>query len=694
MIRALVALTGAAIIITVYYVTHKPLDPPIALRLGGALLDLGTVAALWGAAGGIGWAALAWLDRRLALSVDSLSRPERLALAGTLGLALVSTAALILGLVGLYRGLVMWGALLVAALLLRRSVGAWLREWALALRSIRFESPWVAFLIAFTFGLLGLALVYALAVPQTWDALAYQLVGPKRYLQAGVIAAQPDNFYLGFPGQVNMLFGVAMSLFGRDTAAAPVHFLYGLFGLLAVAGLVRRFADRAAGWLAIVLLLSAYNLWALFGWAYNDLATMTYGALALVAAVGWKAALTPSPSPSGRGEQNQINSFLAMKDRGVRGDIGWLLLLGVLVGLAVGVKYTAGALALAVGVFVALHQPRVVVRNGLIVGGAALVAFLPWAVRGLLLYGNPVYPFVFGGLNWDALRGEFFSFSERGLAATGQAWQAALLPISATVFGADKTDGFGFTAGPWLMTAFLLLPLVWAWLDDGARRLARWTLLFLAPMLLVWAYTALGSSVGMQTRLMTMTLPAFAVAGALAFHGLAGFPQKPLALRFMVRALLVITLALGGLEIARTMIRERVVPHVLGMAEKSEYLYATTGAYYGAVQNLATLPAGSHVRLMWEPRAYYCPDSVVCTADVLFDHWLRPVLHGATPDEAFEGYREAGDDYLLVWHAGFDEYREVFARYEAQIAAFAPTLERHMTPVWTDGLRYTLYTWR
>jgi hypothetical protein len=671
LIRALVALLAAAIIITAYYVTHKPLDPPVALRLGGALLDLGTVAALFVTAGGIGWAALAWLDRRLALNIAALSRPERLALAGTLGLALVSTAALGLGLVGLYRGLVMWGLLLVAAVVVRRSVGAWLREWAAALHSIRFETPWVAFLIVFAFGLLGLALVYALAAPQTWDALAYQLVGPKRYLQTGIIAPQPDNFYLGFPGQVNMLFGLTMGLFGRETAAAPVHFLYGLYGLLACAGLVRRFADRAAGWMAVVLLLSAYNLWALFGWAYNDLATMTYGALALVAAVGWKSSLTER-----------------------EGRNGWLILLGALVGLAVGVKYTAGGLALAVGVFVALHQPRAVLRNGLIVGGAAFVAFLPWALRGLLLYGNPIYPFVFDGLNWDALRSEFFSFSERGLAATGQAWQAALLPISATVFGMDKTDGFGFTAGPWLMTAFLLLPLVWAWLGAQARRLARWTLIFLAPMLLMWAYTALGSSVGMQTRLMTMTLPAFAVAGALAFHGLAGFPQKPLDLRFMVRALLVITLMLGLLEIARTMVRERVVPHVLGMAEKGDYLYATTGAYYGAVQNLATLPAGSQVRLMWEPRAYYCPDSVSCTADVLFDHWLRPVLQGASPDEAFEGYRAAGDDYLLLWHAGFEEYREVFARYEAQIAEFMPALERHMTPIWTDGLRYTLYAWR
>jgi hypothetical protein len=191
-----------------------------------------------------------------------------------------------------------------------------------------------------------------------------------------------------------------------------------------------------------------------------------------------------------------------------------------------------------------------------------------------------------------------------------------------------------------------------------------------------------------------MTLPAFAVAGAVAFYGLASFPQKPLDLKFMLRALLVITLALGGLEIARTMVRERVVPQVLGMAEKGDYLYATTGAYYGAVQNLVTLPTGSQVRLMWEPRSYYCPDSITCTADVLFDHWLRPVLQGATPDEAFETFRQAGDDYLLLWHAGFDEYREVFARYEPQIAQFMPALERHMTPIWTDGLRYTLYGWQ
>ncbi|MCS7071486.1 MAG: hypothetical protein NZM00_08280, partial [Anaerolinea sp.] len=67
-------------------------------------------------------------------------------------------------------------------------------------------------------------------------------------------------------------------------------------------------------------------------------------------------------------------------------------------------------------------------------------------------YGNPIYPLIFHGLEWDAGRAALFTFNERSLLRSGEWWQIPILPVAATVFGRDLTDGYGFTAGMWLLT--------------------------------------------------------------------------------------------------------------------------------------------------------------------------------------------------------------------------------------------------
>ncbi|PJF23674.1 MAG: hypothetical protein CUN53_21695, partial [Phototrophicales bacterium] len=73
-----------------------------------------------------------------------------------------------------------------------------------------------------------------------------------------------------------------------ETAAAPMHFMFGLFGVLAAMGVARRYAGRTAGWTALLLMMSAHNLAALFGWAYTDLAALAYGAATLSALLAWR----------------------------------------------------------------------------------------------------------------------------------------------------------------------------------------------------------------------------------------------------------------------------------------------------------------------------------------------------------------------------------------------------------------------
>src|SRR5262249_51549173 len=150
------------------------------------------------------------------------------------------------------------------------------------------ENGWIRFLMLATGFFLVTALLFAVAPPTAFDALNYHLVGPQRYLMVGRITAQTDNHFLGFPQGAEILYGLAMGLFGQETAAAPLHFAFGILGLLAIGGLVRRYTDKATAWLAVTLLVSATSIWLLFGWPYIDLAALAYGAAVLVAVATWR----------------------------------------------------------------------------------------------------------------------------------------------------------------------------------------------------------------------------------------------------------------------------------------------------------------------------------------------------------------------------------------------------------------------
>jgi len=687
--RVFAALIGLVAVLIAYFWVHKPLDPALLASLGGAMLD-GLTAALIGiTAGGLGRRIYLVIGRVGTRHVSTLqdrhdlSRSERVALEGLLGLGLLGLVALALGMIGLYNGAVLWVALLIVALVCLRAVIGWLRDMvALVRRAFAPEPGWSRFLAAVTLFLLFTALLHALAPPSAFDAINYHLVGPTRYLAAGRIAAQADNHFLGFPQGVEILYGLAIGLFGRDTAAAPLHFAFGLLGLLVVAGLVRRYTNAATAWLAVTLLIGAFSIWSLFGWPYVDLGMMAYGAAALVAAVRWREKNYPHPPTA-----------FASPLHG-EGGVRWLILMGLFGGLALAVKYTALGLLLGLGVFVLVSAPRQAVRNGLILGAAALLVFLPWAIKGLLLYQNPVYPFVLGGLNWDAGRANTFSTPGTGLLGSGNEWQLLVLPVAATVFGYEKGDGFSFTVGPWLLTAPLLLLLGWRWLDEGARGLARDALLLALPMLGFWIALAASSSIGVQTRLMMMAMPAAAVLGALGFYSLSRWPRKPLNVYFVAQALVSLTLVFTAIDVTRDTVRTQTLPYLTANTSRDDYLSANLGVYIHAMRQLADLPQGSTVRLMYEPRAYYCPQAVTCIPDILFDHWPRALRQGKTPDEVFQAWKDAGDDYLVLFNLGY-QFNSGDSRFLAENPLFPAALDRWMIPIWTDDAGgYTLYSWK
>ncbi|MBK8022817.1 MAG: hypothetical protein IPK19_15630 [Chloroflexi bacterium] len=116
-VRALLIFFGLLVVVVGYFWSHRPFGiepetlattgpPPIVLTLGGAALDLVTVAVLFLVAGGIG----NWMVARLRLhETVGLSRLEWLALEAGIGLGAWALLALAFGLLGLFQPAILWG---------------------------------------------------------------------------------------------------------------------------------------------------------------------------------------------------------------------------------------------------------------------------------------------------------------------------------------------------------------------------------------------------------------------------------------------------------------------------------------------------------------------------------------------------------------------------------------------------------
>ena len=183
LIRALLIFVALFALLIGYYWVHKPFDYTVFARVGGALLDLLTVAALFVIAGGIGRALLSRLD------MSAVTRAERIALETGIGVGVIALAALILGLVGFFRPPLIWVLLIIITALLNKSLLAWLRDGRDLLRSaLHIESVGQGLVVLYCVIMLVMGLVIALAPQTHWDSLAYHLVAPQRYIQAGAIA--------------------------------------------------------------------------------------------------------------------------------------------------------------------------------------------------------------------------------------------------------------------------------------------------------------------------------------------------------------------------------------------------------------------------------------------------------------------------------------------------------------------------
>jgi len=709
--RYLLALMGAvlwtALILMLYYWVHKPITPALFSAVGGAVLDLAVTFFYIALSGGFGRRLLSRLD----FSAWSLS--ERIAGPALIGLGALSLLILLVGSVALQWWSMIGLALSVLALVWRDMLG-WLRDLKQWLSGKLSPSRWERFLAIAALALVFVALALALLPPTKWDVLTYHMVEPEDYVRHGRFYAVPHNHFLGFPQLVETLFAAPYAITGRLTVGGPFHWGIGVLMLLMTGGYTARHMNRAAGWLAVMTLLVSATIWLEMTFAYVDLMLMGLSSVAfavidrIVSSTQTEGnpvqqTVQDSPSPVGAGLETHPDTQPRSP------TINYLFLLGAILGLAIGVKYTAIWMAAAFGLWVLWHSrlagSGTILRNGMIVAGAALIVSLPWLVRNTRWYDNPVYPFVFETADMDHIRQDWYSQPESGLIySPNKAWQIPILPLTAAIFGVESGgDPYSADIGPLFAMLLPLLPLIWGRLTAEERAVIRRALFIAGGMTCGWMLSAsFGSYINIQTRLVLYIFPLLAVVAGITLESLRRLPEKPLNLGFILRAIvaLVITFALiNGLHMG---VVSGIHVYFSGSDDyENAYLDYALGWHSLVMHEISDLPAGSSIRFLWEPRTLYCAETLVhCRPDSLMDGWYYARRTIGDPAEIAERWRADGSpDYLLVYEFGRRYEQDNNALYDpSDWAAWDQFVANHLVEVqrWgpDDRIQYILYRWQ
>jgi hypothetical protein len=234
--------------------------------------------------------------------------------------------------------------------------------------------------------------------PETfYDSLTNHLLLPWQWLQAGRLSHLPFNCTSGFPSNTEMLYLLSLA-FSDERLAKTVHYLFAVGTALVLISAGARYATRRAGLLGALLFLTLPLDRIEFGTTAVEFSGTFFTLLSVL---------------------SLLRSFNEAHDSPRR---RWLLLAGIFSGFAMGTKYTLWVFPWAVGISLALF-PGLLKQK---VAGAlrlwavyflapSAVLVLPWVVKNLIYFKNPVYPFLTGlFVNPEAAfynRGAFFSYA-------------------------------------------------------------------------------------------------------------------------------------------------------------------------------------------------------------------------------------------------------------------------------------------
>ncbi|MBI4926804.1 MAG: hypothetical protein HY835_03485, partial [Anaerolineae bacterium] len=608
------------LILAGYYYYHKPITPDQVMLLALTIWDLAASLLILSICGGLG---------RLVFPRLSAHGMVGASLQAAMGCGIASLFWLGLGFARLYHG---WLALiltLLTAILLRRSIRAWLSafgEW----RAI--WSPLGAFgrvlLVAAAILCLN-QLWIALAPPVKYDALTYHLSLPAAYEQAGRLTFLPENPYWGHPQLVEMLYTWA-GLLNRSSTAGVFSWMAGVTFLCGLAGFTRRITpvtspgtgkpELAAVASVAFVLAGATARWML-GWSYSDLFSAWMGLGVCFCWLIWRDERQPA----------------------------WLLAAGVFCGFAVSTKFTAGIAAIALGLAIlAFRKPAGAPwRTVLLSATLSLAVFAPWAIKNLIFTGNPIFPYAFPTPWYSSDRLAAANLPPESVSLLAQ----VTLPVYATWMGVDSAPGPSTDLGP-LLVLFALPAVLLSWRNLTTR-------FFVLTLGVTWVVLAVG---GLrfphlqQPRLYFVVLPALAWLAGWGFVLVSALQTGGVRLNRIASAIAGIVLVFALWQDAVHLLSSGAVTAVTGVTSRETYVKTNTGVYWTAMQTIHELPTSERILFLWEARSLYAPFNT--QADAWIDRWRADIRALGSAEAVLQAWKYQGYTQILLNVDGMKFMRE------------------------------------
>lgn len=462
--------------------------------------------------------------------------------AGAVGFALLTFAA---GLGG-----VLYGWLAVAATAITAAAGAvrlWRATRGWRTRNLMTFPRWQIATIVLLAATALLAAVATGAPVNGFDALAYHVSVPVVYERHHEIVELPWSWHSYQPFTVEMLITDGLLLWNPVQGAfASLVLVLGATAAVVVGA--RLAAGTAVGLIAGAIFLTQPLV------AWEATAALVDGGIAFAVALA------------------ALNLVVLARVR----QPAALLATGIFAGAAAGMKYVGLFAAAAIGLAVLLVAGRRASAVTITAAAAAgaLVA-LPWYVKNWVLTGNPLYPFVFGGLSESAQNWVESAVSEYGFGHTPQ--DVLLLPIR-LVTESDAFDGAG-----WLSPLVLVFPPL-ALVERTGRRYVLIALACCAFYLACWFATS------QQARFL---IPAMPVLSALAAIGVRAVARRGPIGRHLAPAAAAATIVFGFAVFAVHCLQ--FIPVVIGFEAKDDFLADRTAYYDGVLWLNRELDAGEGV---------------------------------------------------------------------------------------------------
>lgn len=309
-------------------------------------------------------ATLAYLiGRRLTAHIKYQTKLEAICFSLGLGLGAIAYLIAILGLLKLLYTGVLAVALTLSAML---CWPIW-RKWPQQLRGYSWRGLWQRWPIMICLGVALPLLLLPLYPPIAWDSIAQHLAAAKIFAQQHALIFTPYLRYPVFP-QTNQMLFVGALLCYDDLLAQLIELLVLAILLATLIAFGKRHLSARAGWWGAALLLSSPLVIWVSSAAYVDTALMLYVFLSVYAFWNWSVAR----------------------------EQAWLVLAGVLMGLAIGTKYPAlFFLLILVIIACVVSRGRERWRSPFIFGGYALLIASLWLARNFYHTRNPLFPFYY-----------------------------------------------------------------------------------------------------------------------------------------------------------------------------------------------------------------------------------------------------------------------------------------------------------